>query len=57
MCNRRYWYDKATLCRMIIALVGPVKYGRKLWNMRNTDLEDIYDDEVEAYKHANEKSD
>lgn len=45
--KQRYWFDKASLCRMIIAIVGPEKYGKKLWNMTNIDLEDIYDKEKE----------
>lgn len=39
--KRKTWYDKATLCRMIIRVVGYKKYGKKLWNMSNTELENI----------------
>lgn len=50
--ERTGWELKADLCRMIESLVGSHKYGRKLWNMNNKDLEEIYDKELEAYYHG-----
>ena len=46
--ERTGWELKADLCRMIEEIVGPHKYGKKLWNMTNNTLEDIYDREREA---------
>lgn len=53
--HRKYWYDKATLCRMIEARVG-TKYGKKLWNMTNIDLERILDESRLDRMKANESN-